>query len=343
MTRGYSFSPEQMPPERALHRLLAGMGTARALQVAAQLRVADQLKNGPKNISDLAADTGTHAPSLHRLLRALSSLGVFAEVQDGTFAHTPLSQLLQTDVPGSLHSIAMLQGEPSQWRAWGDLEYSVRTGLPAFDHVHGEDFWTYLANHPETASIFNEAMVGFTEMAVPAIQAYDFTSISTLVDVGGGYGTLLIKILTANTHMHGILIDHPAVVEEAQRRIAAAGLAPRCELVSGSFFAELPAGADAYLLKQILHTWDDQHCIELLQRCRQAMAPTGRVLVLEQVRLPGRAVPTALLQDLQMLAVFSGHERTEQEFGSLFAASGLKLTRVVASPTPYSTVEAIAV
>src|SRR6266581_7096207 len=297
MAQGNSFFPEQMPPARALHLLLAGMGTARALQVAAQLRVADQLKDGPKNISQLAADTGTHASSLHRLLRALTSLGVFAEVQDGTFAHTPLSQLLQTDVPGSLHSIAMLQGEPSQWSAWGDLAYSVQTGLPAFDHVHGEDFWTYLASHPEAARIFNEAMVGFTEMAVPAIQAYDFTPISTLVDVGGGYGALLIKILTAYPQMRGSLIDHPAVIEEAQRRITAAGLAPHCELVSGSFFVDMPKGADAYLLKQ----------------------------------------------DLQMLAVFSGHERTEQEFRTLFASASLRLTQVITSPTPYSIIEAVAV
>jgi precorrin-6B methylase 2 len=343
MAQGNSFFPEQMPPARALHLLLAGMGTARALQVAAQLRVADQLKDGPKNISQLAADTGTHASSLHRLLRALTSLGVFVEVQDGTFAHTPLSQLLQTDVPGSLHSIAMLQGEPSQWNAWGDLAYSVQTGLPAFDHVHGEDVWTYLASHPEAARIFNEAMVGFTEMAVPAIQAYDFTPISTLVDVGGGYGALLIKILTAYPQMRGSLIDHPAVIEEAQRRITAAGLAPRCELVSGSFFVDMPKGADAYLLKQILHTWDDQHCIEILQQCRQAMSPDGKVLVLEQVRLPGQAVPTALLQDLQMLAVFSGHERTEQEFRTLFASASLRLTQVITSPTPYSIIEAVAV
>ena len=342
MAQGYSSFPEQMPPERALHLLLAGMGTARALQVAAQLRVADQLKDGPKDISDLAAATGTHALSLHRLLRALASLGVFAEVQDGIFTHTPLSRLLQTDVPGSLHSIAMLQGEPSQWAAWGDLEFSVRTGLPAFDHVHGEDFWTYLATHPATARIFNEAMVAFTAMAVPAILAYDFTPISTLVDVGGGYGALLIKILTANTHLRGILIDHPAVVEEAQKRITEAGLAPRCELVSGDFFENMPAGADAYLLKQILHTWDDRRSTEILQKCRQAMSPTGKVLVLEQVRLPGRAVPTTLLQDLQMLVVFSGHERTEQEFGALFAAAGLRLSRIITSPTPYSIVEAIA-
>ena len=342
MAQGYSSFSEQMPPERALHQLLAGMGIARALQVAAQLRVADQLKDGPKTISDLAAATGTHAPSLHRLLRALSSLGVFAEVQDGTFAHTPLSQLLQIDAPGSLHAIAMFQGEPSQWMAWGDLEYSVRTGLPAFDHTHGEDFWTYLATHPVTARIFNEAMVAFTAMAVPAILTYDFTPISTLVDVGGGFGALLIKILTANAHLRGILIDHPAVVEEAQRRIADAGLATRCELVSGDFFENMPAGADAYLLKQVLHTWDDRHCTEILQRCRQAMSPSGRVLVLEQVRLPGRAVPTTLLQDLQMLAVFSGRERTEQEFAALFAASGLRLTRVISSPTPYSIVEAVA-
>lgn len=342
MAQGYSSLSEQMPPERALHLLLAGMGTARALQVAAQLRVADRLKDGPKAISDLAAATGTHAPSLHRLLRALSSLGVFAEVQDGTFAHTPLSQLLQTDAPGSLHSIAMLQGEPSQWTAWGDLEYSVRTGLPAFDHVYSENFWTYLANHPDTARIFNEAMVAFTAMAVPAVLAYDFTPISTLVDVGGGYGALLIKILTANRHLRGILIDHLAVVEEAQRRITDAGLSSRCELVSGNFFEDMPAGADAYLLKQVLHTWDDRHCTEILQRCRQVMTPVGRVLVLEQVRLAGRAVPTTLLQDLQMLAVFSGRERTEQEFAALFATAGLRLTRVISSPTPYSIVEAVA-
>jgi len=343
MAQRNSSLPEQMPPARALHLLLAGMGTARALQVAAQFRVADQLKDGPKNITELAADTGTHPPSLHRLLRALTSLGVFAEVQDGTFANTPLSQLLQTDVPGSLHPIAMLQGDPSQWSAWGDLAYSVQTGLPAFDHVHGEDIWTYFASHPEAARIFNEAMVGFTGMAVPAIQVYDFTPISTLVDVGGGFGTLLIKILTANAHLRGILIDHPAVVEEAQRRIADAGLTSRCELVSGNFFENMPAGADAYMLKQVLHTWDDQHCIEILQQCRQAMSPSGKVLVLEQVRLPGHAIPTALLQDLQMLTVFSGRERTEQEFAALFAAAGLRLARLIPSPTPYSIIEAVAV
>jgi hypothetical protein len=334
-------TPSEASPAVTLHMLLAGMGISRAIMCAAQLGIADQFGD-EASVAELARLTQTHAPSLYRLMRALASLGIFAEVRPATFAHTALSRLLRSDVPGSLRNMALLLGNPSQWQAWGALDYSVRTGQPAFDHIHGQNIWQYLALHPESARVFNEAMVSFSEAAIPVVYAYDFSTITTMVDVGGGLGRLLIAILQANPAMRGILLDQPAIIEEARARIMAAGLGERCELVVGDYFEALPTGADAYLFKQVLHNLPDEECIRLLTHCRAAMQAGGKVLIVEQAIRPGSTNPATYLQDLDMLVAFGGRERTEEEFRALFEASRFILSRFVQTRSPYCLVEGTA-
>ena len=334
-------TPGGSSPAITLHMLLAGMGVSRAIMCAAQLGIADQLGD-EASVAELARITQTHAPSLYRLMRALASLGIFAEVRPATFTHTPLSQLLRSDVPGSLRNMALLLGDPPQWQTWGALDFSVRTGQPAFDHTFGQSIWQYLARHPESAKVFNEAMVSFSEAAIPVVYAYDFSTITTLVDVGGGYGRLLIAILQANPAMRGILLDQPAIIEEARARIMAAGLDERCELVAGDYFEAIPTGADGYLFKQVLHNLADEECIRLLTRCQAAMQAGGKVLIVEQAIRPAYPNPATYLQDLDMLVAFGGRERTEDEFRALFEASGFTLSRFVQTPSPYCLVEGTA-
>jgi hypothetical protein len=329
------------PPSTTLLQMMTGYWVSQALYVAAKLGIADLLADGPVDCEDLAASTDSHAPSLQRVLRALASVGVFTEVSPGAFALTPLGELLRTETPGSMRALAIMYAE-EQYRAWGELVHSVRTGEMAFDHQFGMGYFEYLAQHPEADRVFNEAMTGWTHQLVGAVvDTYDFSPFKTVVDVGGGYGALLAAILQSNPGTQGILFEQPHVVASATEQLVAAGVADRCTVVGGDFFAAVPAGGDAYVLSQILHDWDDEHCVAILGQCRQAMPDHGKLLVVELVLPEGDEPFLGKWLDLHMLVLLGGRERTAAEYDALFQAAGFKLARVVPTPPGPSVVEAV--
>jgi len=330
-----------VPPPVTLLQMMTGYWPAQALYVAAKLGVADLLADGPTSCADLAAATHTDAPSLHRMLRALASVDVFTETAPGTFALTPLADLLRTAVPGSMHALAITYNE-EQYRAWGELLHSVKTGGIAFEHLYGMPAFEYFAQHPEADRVFNDAMVGWSNQVAGAVaDTYDFAPFRTVVDVGGGYGTLLAAILRNNPDARGILFDQPHVIAGADGLLTAAGVADRCAMVGGDFFAAVPEGGDAYVLAQILHDWDDDRCMTILRQCRRAIPSHGKLLVVELVLPPGEEPFFGKWLDLHMLVMVGGRERTAAEYGTLFQATGFQLVRVVPTPPGPSVVEAV--
>jgi SAM-dependent methyltransferase len=331
------------PPPATLLQMMTGYWVSQALHVVAKLGIADLLADGPLTCEDLAAATNTHAPSLQRVLRALASVGVFTEVSPGSFALTPLAELLQPETPGSMRALAIMYAE-EQYRAWGDLLHSVRTGETAFEQQFGIGYFEYLAQHPESDRVFNEAMTGWTHQLVSAVvDTYDFSPFRTVVDVGGGYGALLAAILQRNSGTRGILFDLPHVVASAEEQLAATEVADRCTFVGGDFFAGVPAGGDAYVLSQILHDWDDERCVAILGQCRRAIPDHGKLLVVEFVLPEGDEPFLGKWLDLHMLVLLGGRERTAGEYDTLFRAAGFKLARVVPTPPGPSVVEAVPV
>jgi O-methyltransferase domain/Dimerisation domain len=333
------------PPAAAaatLRQLIMGFRITQLIHVAAKLGLADRLLQGPKTPRELAQEVHVEPQALHRALRALASLGIFAETADGSFVLTPLAQLLRTDVAGSLNGVACLFGEECIWQVYGRMLHSVETGRPAFEHVHGQPFYDYLRDHAEAAAYFNQAMSGFSaEEAAAVLAAYDFSKVAKVVDIGGGHGVLLTALLQAHAHLSGVVFDLAPVVAGAERRCAEAGLAARATCVAGDFFAEVLAGGDAYLLKSVLHNWDDDAVLRILRSCRQAMAEHARLLVIERVIPPGNVPAEAKLFDINMLVMLGGQERTEWEYYALFQAAGFNLTRVIPTRSPFSLIEGV--
>jgi hypothetical protein len=332
-------SPER-PPEAVLTQMITGSLVSQAVYVAAQLGIADLLSDGPKKADELARATKTDASSLYRVLRALASCGVFAEQEDRTFALTPTAELLRSDSPSSLRDLAIFMGEDWHWSVWGRTLDSVRTGKSAWDQVHGQEVFPYFAANPEAAKIFDNAMTSLSSLAIKAvIEGYDFKGIQTLVDVAGGHGRLLKAILEANPSMNGVLFDQPQVIEGAKAGMS--NTTQRCELRSGDFFAAVPEGADAYIMKHIIHDWDDERALVILQNIKRAMRSDGRVLLVEAVVTAGNEPDLAKLLDIEMLVSPGGKERTATEYKDLFARAGLRLTRIVPTKSPYSVIEAV--
>jgi spermidine synthase len=266
---------------------------------------------------------------------------VFAEDDRGRFALTPLGATLRTDVPGSLRYFAIEELGENHYPAWERVLHSVETGAIAFDHVYGVSKWQYMAEHSDEARIFDAAMSSFSSaVAAAVVAAYDFSSSATVVDIGGGDGTLLAAILKANPSLRGVVADLPHVAEGAQRRLEAEGLADRCEVAAGSFFESAPVG-DTYVLKFIIHDWDDQQSAAILRNCRSAMAANGRVLLVEAVIQPGTATSFSKYVDLNMLVMTGGRERTEAEYRALLDSAGLRLTRIIPTCTEMSVLEAV--
>lgn len=333
-----------MPPELSLtDQLLAMAGGAwvtQMIHVAAELGLADELAGGERDVQELAEISGAEADSLFRLLRGLASLGIFQETTPRTFALTPLAELLRSDHPQSLRQFARMLGE-EHYLSWADLLHSVRTGENAFRHRHDCSVFEWYQQNPRRGQIFDAAMGDNSRAAIGALlPAYDFGGIRHLVDVGGGQGLLLKAVLTANHHLQGSLFDQPQVVAGAE---VPTELATRLELRGGDFFAEVPAGADAYLLKHILHDWGDDACRTILGHIRRAMAPGGRVLIVEQVIPPGNERFPGKLLDLNMLVMTEGgRERTPADYDQLLQSAGLRLSRIVPTASPLSVVEAVA-
>jgi O-methyltransferase domain len=327
-----------LPPGFALYQMAIGHYVSRALYLAAKLEIADLLKDGPRDYRYLARASKSHAPSLNRVMRLLASVGVFEELEGGKFALKTLGEMLRCDVAGSMRASVMLFAGIGIQDSWKELEYCVRTGNPAFRRTSPDgDPFTQMAKDPEAAALFDRAMATFAPQTAAAVAAaYDFSAFRKVVDVGGGNGALLIGILKATRGLAGIVFDQPHVIERAKEEVKSAGMADRCEVIGGSFFDEVPRGADAYLLKHVIHDWNDERAAVILKNCKAAMPPHGRVLIVEgvypariDVSLESRA---AAANDVNMLVVAGGRQRSEAEFRDLFTASGLRLTQVF--PTP---------
>jgi predicted O-methyltransferase YrrM len=322
---------------------MTGYWVTQALYVAAKLGIADLLREGPVNCDVLASKTCTHPQSLYRTLRALASVGVFTEAAPEQFALTPLAALLQSGTPNSMRALAIMYAE-EQYRAWGDMLYSVRTGQPAFEHQFGMDVFAYFLQNPEAGAIFNEAMTGLTSQTADALaNTYDFSGFGTIVDIGGNLGTVITSILTRNPQARGILFDRPNVVASAAEYLVEAGVQNRCRCIGGDFFTAVPGGGDAYLLASVLHDWDDDRCTAILTNCRQVMPTRGKLLVVELV-LPAGDVPhPGKWVDLHMLVMARGRERTVAQYRALFLSAGFDLASVSLIPGGQSIVEAVPV
>ena len=340
-----SVEEPELPPQAVLYRMAVGHYVSRALAVAAKLGIADLLTAGPLGAEELATQTQTHPGALRRMLRLLVSVGVFAEEADGRFASTPLGECLQAGTPGSARAMVLLfAGVPIQ-DSWKDLEYCVRTGEPAYRKRGVSDPFAEMAESPEDAANFDEAMASGTRMTAMAVAAtYDFSTVQSVVDVGGGKGTLLIGILTAHPHLDGVVFDLPQVADRAVDEIAAAGLADRCRAVGGDFFEAVPSGGDVYLLKHVIHDWDDERAAAILRSCREAMTDRARVVIVEGI-YPERIDQSitsrgAAANDVNMLVSTGGRQRSQAEFSSLLERSGLRLERILPTPAMVSMIEA---
>jgi ubiquinone/menaquinone biosynthesis C-methylase UbiE len=331
------------PPHLQMLDLITGYWVSQSVHVAAVLGVADHLIDGPKTSAELATATGAHASSLYRLLRALASVGIFTLEGHDRFRLTPLSECLLSDRPGSQRALAIMNGE-EHFRAWGDLLYSVQTGKPAFDHVYGKPVFDYIAGNPRAAAIFDDAMTGVHGAETAAmVDAFDFSRFGTVIDVGGGNGSVITAILQRYPAVRGILYDRPHVVERARPRLDAAGVSARCQTVSGDFFSSVPPGADAYLMRHIIHDWDDDKSLTILRNCRKVMTPAARLLLIETVIPPGNEPCFAKFLDLTMLAIPGGLERTEAQYRTLFASAGFRLERIVPTKADVSVIEGVPV
>ena len=332
---------QPLPPEAFLTQLAFGALMTQALYVAAKLGVADILAEGPRATAELADITGSHEGALYRVMRTLAGVGVFKETAPRVFSLTPYAEPLRSDAPNSIRSGAVFMGEGWHWGVWGNMEHSVRTGKPAWGHTHGTGVFEYFAANPGPAEIFNAAM---TDMSVgtagPVVEAYDFSGFGVVADIAGGHGYLLSQILKATPGLKGILFDTPQVVGGAQALLEREGVGERVERVAGDFFEAVPA-ADAYVLKHIIHDWDDERCVRILSNIRAAMGPGARVLIVEAVVPEGDEMHYSKLLDLEMLTSPGGVERTEEEYAALLAEAGLRLARVIPTRSPFSIVEAV--
>ncbi len=326
---------------RALFELIAGKWISQAVSVGAELGIADILRDGPRSAADIATIVGASEDAVFRLLRALASVGLVSSEPGQRFALTVSGHYLRGDVPGSLRGWARFVGHAVTWRPWGELAYSVRTGQPAFDHVFGAPIFEYLATDADAAAILNEAMTSTSSIDANAIvQAYDFSRIRTLVDVGGGHGLMLATALKANPHMRGILFELPHAIDGAAALLKREGVAHRCELVGGDFFRSVPEGGDAYMLKLVVHDWDDDRALHILRNCHQVMRPQNRLILVDYVLRPGDAPDFGKFVDLEMLVLTAGgRERTESEFRGLLAKAGFELTQIIPTATPKCVIE----
>ena len=323
-------------------QMITGFWTSCCVYAAAKLDLADHLKTGPKTANQLAETTHCDAASLYRVLRALSAAGVFTENNKQEFETTALGATLQSDSPGSMKAMAIAQlGD--HFNAWGNLTYSIKTGNISFDNIEGMSIWKYYETHPDEGINFMKAMSGVTNAVVMnVLPFYDFSNFKTIVDVGGGNGALLTAVLNAAPAAKGIVFDEEYVVEETRKALLAKSLESRCTVQGGSFFEGIPGGADAYLMKMILHDWNDEQSLQILKNCSKAMNPDSKLLVIEAVIPKGNDPHPGKFMDINMLAMTGGRERTEEEFSELFAKAGLKLSKIISTHSPmFSIIEVV--
>ncbi len=331
-----------LPVER-LFQAASGYMISAALSVAAKLKIADLLAAGPRPVAELAEATGSHEDSLYRVLRALVSAGFFTAPGPRTFALSPETELLRSDVPGSIRPMVLWMTNPLHFQVWSEMAYTVQTGKPAIEMLYGKPCFEALGALPEVAREFNDAMTCFSvSLASALLEAYDFTGTHTLMDVAGGHGFVLCEVLSRHPEMRGILFDMPGVVDGARARIESLNLDGRCETAAGDFFQQIPEGADAYYMQHIIHDWDDERALTILRNCRQALDThrNGTLLVMDNV-IPKTPQPHyGKLLDLEMMLMPGGRERTEAEFHRLFAQAGFEIARVVPTRGSHSLIVA---
>jgi hypothetical protein len=333
--------PQTPPAHVGIFQLLNGAHVAAAVSCLAQLGIPDLVEAGPKSAEELAKEIGTDPQALYRLMRATACVGVLSEQPDGKFSQTPMSAVLRSDATPSLRAFATMYGRDWHARGLSNMEHCVRTGKQAMEKVYGSHIFEYLKQNPSEGEIFNDAMTQISMIDSPAVaDAYNFDGISSIVDIAGGHGLLLATILKRNPQMKGTLYELPHVLEGAKN----GPLKPvmdRCALASGDMFSSVPAGADAYIMKHIIHDWPDDRCIQILEACRKNVNSGGRLLVVDNVIHPGNDFSPGKFLDLQMLIFPSGCERTEKQFRDLFAASGWQLKRIIPTAAADSIVEGI--
>ena len=321
--------------------MLGAQWIASAISCLARLGIPDLIEDGPKSADELASRIGVEPRALYRLMRATASAGVLSEGPDGRFSQTRLSAVLRSEASPSLRSWAIFMTGELQLRGWGHLDYCVRTGKQAPEQIYGKPVFEYFREHPQEAENFNQAMTELSSIESPAVvEAFDFGGLRSIVDVGGGHGLLLATVLERNPHMRGILYDRQAVIDGAKSGPLKT-LMERCTLVSGDMFASVPAGADAYMMKYIIHDWPDDVCVKILQHCRRGVNPGGKLLVVDHVIQPGNSFDFAKFMDLEMLLFPGGWERTERQFGDLLAAAGWRLNRIVSTNVPLRIIEGV--
>ena len=333
---------QEIPPQVQLMQMMSSKMVAKPIYAVAKLGIPDLVKDQPRSAAELAQASGTHAPSLYRVLRALASLGLFAERGDGRFEKTSLSQLLESG-PRSMRGFAIMFGEPWHDRAWSELVYSMKTGQSGFRHAMGMTAFEFFHQNADAAGVFNDAMTSFSANGAQAVvEAYSFTGMRKLVDVAGGHGFLLQAILKATPTLHGVLLDLPAVVKGADPVLAQ--IRDRCEVVGGDFFGDITVSADAYCLKHIIHDWDDARSTQILKNIHKAAQQDAKLLLIEMIIPSDNAPSFGKLLDLEMLVMTEGgKERTEKEYRELLAGAGWKLNRIVQTQAPVAVIESVRV
>jgi hypothetical protein len=334
----------EAPPQALLVQMVCGSILSQAVYAAASLGVADQLTNGPKTAAELAHATGAHPGAMHRLMRALVSVDVFSQSGEARFGLAPMGECLRSDVPQSLRNMVLMMGAKWRLRTWEEIVHSIKTGKSSFNAVFGMGPFDYFRQNPEAAEVFNRAMVSYTSSIAPAIAAaYDFSACGKLVDVAGGHGHLIATIVKANPGLEGILFDLPDVVKGAASLLRQEGVTDRCVAVGGNFFEWVPPGGDVYLMKQVIHDWDDEEALTILRNCHKVIPAKGKILLIETVIPKGNEPSHAKLLDLEVLLALGGKERTEKEYADLYAAAGFTLTRVIPTQAGIHIVEGTAV
>ena len=322
-------------------QMATGYWLSQMIYVVAKLGIADRLQAGPLSTDELAKTVGVQPGPLHRLLRGLASVGIFTETTPQVFALTPMAEYLRDDHPQTARPLVIMAGE-TQYEAWADLLHSVQTGETGFEHRFGRPLFDYLGDHPEQAAMFDRAMVSIHGRETAAVlDAYDFSPFKKIVDVGGGNGSQLIEILQRHPHLTGTVFDLPHVAQRAQQALQTAGLSDRGTTIGGSFFESVPSGGDAYLVRHIIHDWNDDHSRTILKCVRAAMSPQAKLLIIETVIPPGNDPCFAKLLDITMLVIPGGLERTREQYDALLTAAGFKLTRIVPTSGGVDVIEAV--
>lgn len=329
----------ELPDHLKIMQIASSKWTSKPLWVAAHLGLADLLADAPKTTAVLAEEIDVHEPSLYRVLRALACVGIFSETAPRTFGLTPLAETLRSDAPVSVRDAVVFQSHPIHDLAWTEILHSVKTGKPGFDQALGMPVFKYFEQNPEFSEVFNRAMTNLARNDISSVvEKYDFTGITTLVDVGGGHGALMSAILDRYPEMQGIVFDVSHVIGGTEQALRECGHGSRCQAVAGDFFKSVPRG-DAIILSHIIHDWDDERAATILENVARALPADGKVLVCDAVVPPGNEFSPAKLLDLEMLVMPGGQERTREEFERLFVRAGLRLDRVVATGSPMCVIE----